>query len=142
MNNLEQAVIGQLVAGNYHTAAIFKQFNIDFCCKGHMTVGEACGIKNIDPSKVTAALENVQAMRRGDTVDYNSWGPDVLASHIQQTHHTYVTTQIPVLEGFLHKLCSVHGGAHPELEAISDQFFAAAEELLLHMKKEEQVLFP
>ncbi len=142
MNQLEQAVIGQLVAGNYHTAAVFKQFNIDFCCKGNMTVGEACRLKNIDPALVTDALENVQPVRRGDTVDFSSWGADVLASHIQQTHHTYVARQIPVLESFLHKLCGVHGAAHPELLTVNRLFLAAADELTHHMQKEEVMLFP
>lgn len=142
MENLEQMVIGQLVASNYHTAAIFKKFNIDFCCKGQLTIAEACSRKNIDMAALAAALEAVAPQPAGNTPDYNSWGIDVLASHIWQKHHTYVTEQIPILQGFLQKLCSVHGSAHPELEEISRQFSAASSELASHMKKEEMMLFP
>ncbi|WP_119081020.1 iron-sulfur cluster repair di-iron protein [Chitinophaga alhagiae] len=142
MENLEQAIIGQLVADNYHTAAIFKKFNIDFCCKGNISVGEACRQKNISPSLVTAELAGVRTAGPGAMVDYNSWGLDVLASHIWQTHHAYVDMQIPVIKPFLHKLCSVHGSRHPELYEINKLFAETAAELTMHMKKEELMLFP
>lgn len=142
MENLEEAIIGRLVADNYHTAAIFKKFNIDFCCKGNISVGEACRQKNIPAAQVTAELANARTAGAGATVDYNSWGLDVLASHIWQTHHAYVAEQIPVITPFLHKLCSVHGQAHPELHEIRSLFSDAAAELTMHMKKEEMMLFP
>lgn len=142
MEHLEKAVIGQLVAQNYHTAAVFRQYNIDFCCNGNRTVEEACRQKSIDTAAVKAALESVLAVRAAGSEDYNSWGLIKLADHIVQKHHGYVSTQIPVLQAYLHKLGSVHGQEHPELRAISQLFNECAGELAAHMKKEELVLFP
>lgn len=142
MENLDQAIIGQLVAANYRTAAVFRKFNIDFCCNGNRTIGDACSQKNIDITAVKSDLEKVLAMPGAGAVDYNTWALDVLADHIVQTHHAYVTEQISVLEAYLHKLRSVHGKDHPELHEIAMHFTACAGELTMHMKKEELMLFP
>lgn len=142
MENLEQAVVGQLVAFNYRTAAIFSKYRIDFCCNGNRTVEEACQKKHIDVQAVKAELEEVLTVREKDDVDYNSWRPDLLADHIVKKHHAYVATQIPVLQAYLRKLESVHGNEHPELHDIALLFGATAADLTMHMKKEELVLFP
>ncbi len=142
MTHLEQAVIGQLVSGNYRTAAVFSKYRIDFCCNGNRTVEEACAQKKIDISAVTADLAEVLGVQPETGTDYNTWEPDVLAIHIVDRHHAYVANQIPVLQAYLHKLSNVHGGAHPELVRIAQLFNESAAELSMHMKKEELVLFP
>lgn len=142
MEHLEQAVIGRLVAENYHTAAVFRKYNIDFCCNGNRTVEEACRQKNIDIAQVKAGLESVLAVRPAGNEDYDDWGLNELANHIVSKHHGYVATQIPVLQAYLHKLGSVHGELHPELRTIGLLFSECAGELTAHMKKEELILFP
>ena len=39
--NLEKQ-IGQFVAEDYRTAAVFSKYKIDFCCNGNRTINEAC----------------------------------------------------------------------------------------------------
>ena len=34
--------IGQFVAEDYRTAAIFSKYKIDFCCNGNRTINEVC----------------------------------------------------------------------------------------------------
>ena len=46
-NNTEKE-IGQFVADDFRTAAIFSKYKIDFCCNGNRTVAEACEKKGID----------------------------------------------------------------------------------------------
>lgn len=142
MENLEKAVIGQLVSDNYRTAAVFRKHRIDFCCNGNRTVEEACSQKKIDLSAVTGELETVLETKPEEGTDFNTWQPDVLAIHIVDRHHSYVATQIPVLQAYLHKLANVHGSSHPELIEIYSLFNGCAAELTAHMKKEETDLFP
>ena len=40
--------IGEIVADDFRTAAIFKKHGIDFCCKGGRSIDEACDKKNVD----------------------------------------------------------------------------------------------
>ena len=49
MNIQENQIIGELVAQDYRTAAVFKSFGIDFCCKGNRTINEVCESRNIEP---------------------------------------------------------------------------------------------
>ncbi|HKK11451.1 MAG TPA: iron-sulfur cluster repair di-iron protein [Flavobacteriaceae bacterium] len=133
--------VGQFVADDFRTAAVFNKYGIDFCCKGHKTVEAVCDKKGIDGNTLLDELQEVLKTST-DTLDYKSWPLDVLADHIEKKHHRYVEEKIPVLRQFLDKLCKVHGERHPELFKINQLFTASAGELALHMKKEELILFP
>lgn len=134
--------IGQYVAEDFRTAAIFSKHKIDFCCQGNRTVEEACDKKGIDSNQLIEELNGVLNSKGGETIDYKSWPLDLLAEYIEKKHHRYVEEKIPVLRQFLDKLCKVHGSRHPELFKINELFVASAGELASHMKKEELILFP
>ncbi|HZW62210.1 MAG TPA: iron-sulfur cluster repair di-iron protein [Flavobacteriaceae bacterium] len=137
-----QKQIGQFVAEDYRTAAIFSKYNIDFCCKGHRTLEEVCEKKEIDADILLDELNAVLNASVNTAIDYKSWPLDLLAEYIEKKHHRYVEQHIPVLRKFLDKLCKVHGERHPELYEINELFTASAGELSAHMKKEELILFP
>ncbi|GEN66247.1 iron-sulfur cluster repair di-iron protein [Chryseobacterium rhizosphaerae] len=139
--NTKTDLIGNMVAEDFRTAAVFKRHGIDFCCKGGRTIEEACTPKKLDPEKVYAELESLPA-NEGGSIDFGSWPLDLLADYIEKTHHRYVEEKTPVLQAFLDKLCKVHGGRHPELFEINTLFNESAHDLAAHMKKEEFILFP
>ncbi len=139
--NIKTDFIGEIVAEDFRTAAIFKKYGIDFCCKGGRTIEEACSPKSLDKDQIYSDIENLPKTD-GNSIDFNSWPLDLLADYVEKTHHRYVEEKTPVLQQFLDKLCKVHGGAHPELFEIRDLFFASAQDLAAHMKKEELILFP
>lgn len=135
-------VIGQLVAKDYRTAAVFEKYGIDFCCKGNRTIDDVCNQKNINKENLTKDLELLNDESQANSNDYNEWPLDLLASYIVQKHHRYVEKQIPVLQTYLKKIAGVHGREHPELFEIAELFNKTAAELTAHMKKEELILFP
>ncbi|WP_452220501.1 iron-sulfur cluster repair di-iron protein [Lacinutrix salivirga] len=137
-----QKQIGQYVAEDFRTAAIFSKYKIDFCCNGNRSVAEACNKKGIDSNKLVQELDAVLSTTTNQSIDYKSWPLDLLAEYIEKKHHRYVEEKIPVLRQFLDKLCRVHGERHPELFKINELFTASAGELAAHMKKEELILFP
>ncbi|QRM89867.1 iron-sulfur cluster repair di-iron protein [Lacinutrix sp. WUR7] len=137
-----QKHIGEFVAEDFRTAAVFSKYKIDFCCNGNRTIAEACEKKGIDSNRLTEELEAVLNTTTNPSIDYKSWPLDLLAEYIEKKHHRYVEEKIPVLRQFLDKLCRVHGERHPELFKINELFTASANELTAHMKKEELILFP
>ena len=137
-----QKQIGQFVAEDFRTAAVFSNYGIDFCCRGHRTVEEVCHKNGIDSSQLLDKLQNVLSSTSGQNIDYKSWPLDLLVDYIEKKHHRYVVEKVPVLLEFLNKLCKVHGERHPELLKINEHFTASAGELAVHMKKEELLLFP
>src|SRR5690606_34028510 len=142
MEIIPQDVVGEVVAKNYRTAKVFKDYQIDFCCNGNKTIADACAAKNIDSNKIIEELHRVQSSNNSDTIDYNSWPIDLLADYVEKKHHRYVEEKIPEILPLLNKIVSVHGKRHPELEKIADLFQETAGELTMHMKKEELMLFP
>ena len=134
--------IGQYVAEDFRTAAVFSNYKIDFCCNGNRSIDEACKKKGIDSNLLKKELETVLNTSTGQSIDYKSWPLDLLVEYIEKKHHRYVEEKIPVLRQFLDKLCRVHGERHPELLKINELFTASAGELVSHMKKEELILFP
>ncbi|MEO5742864.1 MAG: hemerythrin domain-containing protein [Vicinamibacterales bacterium] len=68
--------------------------------------------------------------------------PVMLVDYIVATHHAYIRESAPVIQQHLAKVVAAHGARHSELPLIESQFSKVASELMLHMMKEEQVLFP
>jgi len=138
----EDQIIGELVANDYRTASVFKKYGIDFCCQGSRTIGDACASDQIDDHLVISDLNALLEAPSANTTDYSSWPLDLLADYIEKKHHRYVVEKSLEIKPYLNKICSVHGGRHPELLTIKDHFNATADALAQHMKKEELILFP
>lgn len=137
-----QKQIGQFVADDFRTAAVFSDYGIDFCCKGDRTIEEVCKKNNIEVEELLGKLLEIKISNSQQSIDYKSWPLDLLAEYIEKKHHRYVEEKAPVLRQFLDKLCKVHGQRHPELLEITTLFIGCAKEMASHMKKEELILFP
>ena len=142
METLEKITIGEYVAKDFRTAAVFSKYGIDFCCKGNRSIEEACDKKNIDSTTLQQEVETVLNTTDDSVIDFKSWPLDLLVDYIEKTHHRYVEEKTQILLPFLDKLCKVHGASHPELFEINELFIGCAGELAQHMKKEELILFP
>jgi regulator of cell morphogenesis and NO signaling len=142
METLEQIRIGEYVAKDFRTAALFSKYGIDFCCNGNRSIEEACQKKAVTADVLLQEIETVLSSKSDSGIDYNAWPIDLLADYIEKTHHRYVSEKTPILLQFLDKLSRVHGAKHPELLLINELFKGCAGELAQHMKKEELILFP
>ncbi|WKK57556.1 iron-sulfur cluster repair di-iron protein [Sphingobacterium sp. BN32] len=142
MENLVNEKIGDIVAKNFHAAAVFSKYGLDFCCGGGKSVQEAATKKSVDLEKLTEELKAVLSEPNETHIDYAAWPADLLASYIEKTHHRYVREKAPVILAYLNKLCQVHGSRHPELLEVNRLFQECAKELLQHLLKEERILFP
>lgn len=142
MKITKESIIGELVALDYRTASVFKNNKIDFCCNGNRTIEDACNQKQIEYSTLLQQLDQIVSGNKESTVDYNSWPLDLLADYIEKKHHRYVDTKIQEIKPYLEKVIKVHSRHHPELIEIGKLFEESADELTVHMKKEELMLFP
>lgn len=142
MNALTTSTIKSIVTEDYRAAAIFERYSLDFCCKGGVTVAQACAEKNIDPAPIVAALEQLKQEPETSSQSFSHWPADELIKYIVNVHHKYVREAIPVIFQHTQKVASVHGSNHPEVVEIAKHFETVAAELRGHMMKEEQILFP
>lgn len=142
MNITDQNIIGEVVAQDYRTASVFKNYGIDFCCNGNRTIKDACESENVAINKLLEDLQLKLQENTNATVNYNSWPLDLMADYVEKKHHRYVEEKIQEITTFLNKIVRVHGERHPELIEIEKLFQETTGELTAHMKKEELILFP
>jgi len=133
--------IGDVVADNFRAAKIFEDFGLDFCCGGKKTIQQACSEKGINPETVLSNLTVADAPTVS-SAHFNKWDLDFLIDYIITNHHSYVTNEVTTIEHHMQKVLSKHGEKNPELYSVNNFFNELKEELLIHMQKEEKMLFP
>lgn len=136
------ATIGEMVAEDFRKAEVFRKFGLDFCCGGKKSVKAACEKKGINYVEVESELKKIEEQNTNNVENYNDWELDFLADYIVNKHHRYVQDAMPMLYEYSNKVARVHGERNPEVVQIARCFNEVAEELTLHMQKEENILFP
>lgn len=125
-------------------AKVFEQIGIDYCCGGNRPLADACRTAGVNLEDVTQLLKarKSSAAIEDEVIDWNKQSLTVLMNHIVQKHHTFCRTEIARLKALLDKVTHVHGDVHSELRRIQALFTELSRELLVHLLKEEQILFP
>ena len=142
VNDIQTLSIKDIVTQNFHAAAIFEKYSLDFCCRGGKTIHAACEEKKIDSNSVIVELAVLENDHTQSGIRFAEWEPDFLINYIVQNHHAYVTKMTPILYTHTQKIAAMHGSNHPEVIQIAKHFETVAVEMQQHMKKEEEVLFP
>ncbi len=124
------------------TVPVFESLGIDYCCGGTRTLEEACKKANVDWDQLVKLLDAMDTNLEPAGTDWTAQPLDALTRHIVDAHHGYVRESTPRLFHWLERVVAKHGAAHPEVSDIQQLFFALAEELAVHMMKEERILFP
>jgi regulator of cell morphogenesis and NO signaling len=138
----ENKTVGKMVAEDYRKAEVFKKHGIDFCCGGNIPLAQACKEKNADITLVQEQLDEIDNRQTPPEEDFDAWELDMLVDHIVGVHHVFVKQANKTIKEFVNRVKMVHGMNKPNVSEISDRFDALADELDLHMYKEETILFP
>jgi regulator of cell morphogenesis and NO signaling len=144
MSTTTEKTVRELALENPAATRVFEKLGIDYCCGGKQTLAQACRKGALALEQVTGALAeaNRAAASGPNTSDWQTAPLADLIAHIQSTHHRYTRDEIARLGPLFDKVCSVHGGNHPELLQVREVFSGLAQELTSHLMKEEVVLFP
>lgn len=122
---------------------ILNRYNLDYCCNGKKHFVEMCTKVNLNPGIIwSEIMEKKEAPGADQRMKFDTWETSLLVDFIIQHHHRYVRESIPQLQELLNKVCLAHGNDLPELLEIRNDFEALAQELLNHLPKEEDLLFP
>jgi len=139
-----QTRIGDVVLETPATMRLFEELNVDYCCGGHRSLADACAHAGRSYEEVAARLAAFQAAP-GAPADPKVWqeaGLPGLIAHIEATHHVFTRSELARVAPLMAKVLQVHGDHHPELAGIARCFQAMESDLLPHLEKEEQILFP
>jgi len=93
-------------------------------------------------SSLLAELQQAAAPA-ADATDWRDADLSTLIDHIQQRYHEPLREELPRLHAMLAKVVSRHGDRHGDvLLPLLEVFEALEADLLVHMRKEDTVLFP
>lgn len=137
-----EVTIGEMVTKDYRTAQVFKKHGIDFCCGGKKTLTEVGRSKGINMDEIKSALAALQDENKESGLNFDEWDLDLLSDYVINAHHHYCRESIPFISELANKVARVHGYNHPELVKVAAVFARIAQDLTLHMQKEEKILFP
>ena len=124
---------------------VFERYGIDYCCGGGKQLEKACEEKQIPISDVLRELEKEESARVARNENRTDWTTEPLADvigEIVRKHHAFVQREIPRLLALAEKVANKHGQSHPETVRVHEVFSDLANELSMHLMKEEQILFP
>lgn len=136
--------IAEIVLEHPECAKVFQDHRVDFCCRGAMSLDEACSTKGLDPAALCAALDRaVEARGRdGAARDFRALPLPALVQHIVDKHHGYLRDAMPWVGTMAAKVARVHGEHNPKLVELDAAYRELVAALTPHLDEEERELFP
>lgn len=141
MENLAYQTLATIVTSNHQAVPVLEKYSLDFCCKGKRTLTDACKEKGISVEALMEELESASG-ERPFRFPFESMSAEELTGYIVIHHHLYVKKSMPVILGHLQKVAGKHGERFPFMVKVFELFLTVNDEMLLHMNKEENILFP
>lgn len=130
--------LGSLAVQIPGATAVFRRLKLDFCCGGQQSLDAACANKGLDAAAVLSEIRALQEQKAAPEAP----APAELIDHILQRYHEVHRQQLPELIRMARRVEAVHRD-HPQVpKGLADHLESMERELLDHMAKEEQILFP
>lgn len=137
--DLNNTKVGEIVAASPGTATVFRKLNIDYCCGGKISLAEACRGAGADPDQVMAEL---LWANEGTHIKFDQFEPDFLMDYIVNVHHRFLYDNLPEIEYYVNKVYTKHRERYDYLTELATLFVKLDAELMEHLPKEEEILFP
>ena len=132
--------IGQLAIEEPKAIAVLEKLSIDYCCHGNRTVAEACRDAGISEQELLSAIGSAPAGT--DARDWSASSLKDIQQFIIQTHHVFTRDMLATVNQLAAKVAQRHAANHPEVANVHGLVSRLQNDLLPHMMKEEQILFP
>ena len=132
--------LGELALTITRASALFRKYELDFCCGGKQTLLRAATRQNLDLERIEAELASLS-----ETPLEKAWHSAPLAEsidHIIVRYHDRHREQLPELILQATKVERVHADKPGVPKGLAKYLTMLHEELSSHMMKEERVLFP
>lgn len=142
MNFNNETKVKEIALSNPAARQILEDAGLDYCCGGGKSLHEACLQADVPAEEILARLRENSKHVSPNEANWTSARLGDLTRHIRERHHRYVREAIVRIQPLLAKVKAKHGKNHSELTDIQRLFAEVAREMVPHMQKEEQILFP
>jgi regulator of cell morphogenesis and NO signaling len=139
---ISESTVGELAVELPASIRVFESWKIDYCCGGRTPLPEACAAAGKSVDEFLAALENAAAVPDATSRDWSADSLASMASSIVRMYHDYTREELLTFAPLGEKVLGVHGANHPELADVVTLVRELTNDMVPHMLKEEQVLFP
>jgi len=143
MELLENVTVAEIAARSLAAVRVFEKYGIDYCCGGKRPLEDVCRQQGHDARLLREELEKACSDQPGSERDWAAAPLRQLAEHIVSVHHGYLRRELPAIQARLDKVYSVYNQRYgPTLIGLPEVFAGLRQELELHIRKEEAILFP
>ncbi|HRN57452.1 MAG TPA: DUF542 domain-containing protein [Agriterribacter sp.] len=137
------ACVSDIVKTDYRTAAVFKKYDIDFCCGGKFPLEMICANKGLAITELLRELEAATYTTASYAVhEYHTWKPDFLADYIIHVHHRYLEKALAEAAAYLRHLTQKHAAQYVYLPELRDTFETFSGIITPRQQQEEEIIFP
>jgi regulator of cell morphogenesis and NO signaling len=142
MNFNIETKMKDIALSNPTARQVLEDAGLDYCCGGGKSLHDACLHANVSSEEILMRLRE-NAKRTGpEDLEWTAVPLNELTRHICEKHHRYVREAIPRTRALSDKVTAKHGSNHAELADVGKVFAEVGREMIMHMQKEEQILFP
>jgi regulator of cell morphogenesis and NO signaling len=134
--------VKDIAVSNPEARRVLEDAGLDYCCGGGKSLQDACLHAGVSPEEILTRLRENGKNVSPDEASWTTAPLSALTRHIREKHHRYVRESIPRVQSLLEKVIAKHGKDHPEISDIREFFMQTGREMIMHMQKEEQILFP
>lgn len=131
-----------IALSNLSARRVLEEAGLDYCCGGGRSLHEACLHANVSSEEILNRLRENAKDTRPDDLNWMRAPLCELTRHIREKHHRYVREAIHRTQALSDRVATKHGANHTDLVDIRKLFAEVGREMLMHMQKEEQILFP
>jgi regulator of cell morphogenesis and NO signaling len=142
MNFNDETKVKDIALSNPAARQILEDAGLDYCCGGGKSLHEACLHADVPAEEILNRLRENSKHVSPDEANWASAPLVDLTRHIRERHHRYVREAIARVQPLLDKVEAKHGKNHSEIADIRRLFTEVGREMIMHMQKEEQILFP
>ena len=121
---------------------VLENAGLDYCCGGGKSLHEACLHANVSQEEILNRLRENAKHTRPEDLNWMAAPLCEVTRHIREKHHRYVREAIPRTRALSDRVSAKHGENHAELVDIGKLFAEVGRDMIMHMQKEEQILFP
>lgn len=144
-NITENSLVKDIVNELPKTSDLFKKYRIDFCCGGNIPLSQAIAQNEVNMDTLLEELKIVFETYENAEKDVEVWtesDSNTIMEHIISNYHRVSEEELSMLSPYVTKVSRVHGDSHPELLKVNELFYEFKKELIMHMEKEEAIVFP
>jgi regulator of cell morphogenesis and NO signaling len=138
-----ETTVGKIATEYPLATRVFARHKIDYCCGGGVRLDEVCEKKGLNAETIIEDINKEIGISDTPEIQWDKAPLANLIDHILVTYHRPLDEELPRLEAMVRKVANVHGAKDPEMfSGILSVFLGLNNELVEHMMKEEQILFP